>query len=338
MKKERSDYLDATKGIAILSIALLHVEDGVFPIWLNTWIGLFMITTFYFTSGWISYGKELPVSVKTFFLKRIRQLGKPYIGFSLLIILFELVWISLGFMDIEVLYRDIYKTITLRGIGTLWFLPVLLFAEVLFLFIRSSKHYMRYSFIFFCLTLAVPYVYYTYWTPKLESHTYFRLIDSPIRPFVQTLTAWPIIAAGYIFARFALPLITDFKNYKKIFIGIIIIIISILFTTVPPFELYFVNGFIANILPAIGFALFFWGLKDLFYPRFFIYWGKNSLILMATHYSITQVMIQTFDRELLGYEIFSGPRTLIYFVVIVLLTYPWVYLFNHHLRFLLGRK
>lgn len=338
MQNKRLDFLDATKGVAILCITLLHVEDGVFPVWLNTWIGLFMITAFYLTSGWVSYGKELPDSVMSFFMKRLRQLGIPYISFSFLIVLFEVIWILLGFMDKEILYRDVYKTLTLRGIGTLWFLPVLLFSETLFLYIRKSKHKILLLLLFFFLTLVIPYLYNFYWLDKLENHLFLKLMDSPIRPIVQTLTAWPVIAAGYFLAKYISSLLLVWKNYNKILLGILVLILSVFFVAKPPFELYFVNGFLSNILPPVGFILLFSGIKTSFLTRFFVYWGKNSLILMATHYSITEVLIRTFDKYLLGHEIFTGPITLIYFIVIIMLTYPWVYLFNHPLRFALGKK
>lgn len=337
IKKLRLDFLDATKGVAILCITLLHIEDGVFPVWLNTWIGLFMITTFYFTSGWISYEKKQSVSVRHFFMKRIRQLGIPYISFSLLIFLFEVIWIALGFIQLNILYRDVYKVLTLRGIGTLWFLPVLLFTETLFLFIRTSKYKKSYLLLFFFLTLMISYLYNTYWIPKLDDSTYLKLIDSPIRPWVQTLVAWPVVAVGYAFAKYIWPFLSVWKNYLKVLLGVIVLILSMLWVTFPPFELYFFNGFLSNILPVVGFVLLFSGLgwMDL---RFLTYWGRNSLILMATHFSITEVIVRTFDRYILGHELCRGPITIVYFVVIVLFTYLWVYLFNHPLRFALGKK
>ena len=59
---KRLDYIDATKGVAIQCITFLHFEKGVIPDWLNVWIGLFMISTFYFTSGWITGINKNPIS------------------------------------------------------------------------------------------------------------------------------------------------------------------------------------------------------------------------------------------------------------------------------------
>ena len=123
---KRLDYIDATKGVAILCITFLHFEQGVIPGWLNVWIGMFMISAFYVTSGWVSGVNDKPITAKELLKKRLRQLGVPYLWFSLLIIIFDILWVALGLMESGILLRDIYKTVVLRGIGTLWFLPVLL--------------------------------------------------------------------------------------------------------------------------------------------------------------------------------------------------------------------
>ena len=53
MGENRERFLDIAKGIAIICIVLLHVEEGVIPTSLNTFIGSFMISMFYITTGWL---------------------------------------------------------------------------------------------------------------------------------------------------------------------------------------------------------------------------------------------------------------------------------------------
>ena len=157
--KKRFDYIDATKGVAILCITFLHFEQGVIPAWLNTWIGMFMISAFYVTSGWVIGINDKPITARELFKKRIRQLGVPYLWFSLLIILFDALWVALGLMESDILLRDIYKTIVLRGIGTLWFLPVLLIGEYIFTLIRNSKRKWMWAVIGLATTLFVNHIY-----------------------------------------------------------------------------------------------------------------------------------------------------------------------------------
>lgn len=56
--KERLNYLDTLKGIVILCIVLLYYEDSIFPEYINTLIGSFVITAFYVNTG-ILYAVKL---------------------------------------------------------------------------------------------------------------------------------------------------------------------------------------------------------------------------------------------------------------------------------------
>ena len=333
---KRLDYIDATKGVAILCITFLHFEQGVIPAWLNTWIGLFMISAFYVTSGWVTGINDKPITAKQLFKKRIRQLGIPYLWFSLLIILFDLLWVSVGLMGSDIMLRDIYKTIVLRGIGTLWFLPVLLIGECIFTLIKNSKRRWLWAAIAMVITLSVNYAYNSIWLPKSNISELNKMLDAPMQPIVRGLYAWPIIAIGYLLGKKWGKSIMQANNIKLLITSALIFAISFVLVINPPFTVYYINDLLSNILPAIAFmclfAIFAKGIK------FFTYWGVNSLILMCTHFSITQVIMTTFDMRILHHPVFEGPRTIVYFAICVLLTYPLVYLFNGKLKFMLGKK
>lgn len=335
--KKRLDYIDATKGVAILCITFLHFEQGVIPAWLNTWIGLFMISAFYVTSGWVSGISNRSLRPKELLKKRIKQLGVPYLWFSLLIIAFDTLWVLLGFMEKGILLRDIYKTIVLRGIGTLWFLPVLVIGEYIFALIRNTKRFWLWGVIGLAITLVVNFVYNTYWLPISENSELHRIIDAPMQPIVRGLYAWPIIAIGFIVAkRWGYQIMKE--NKMKLFaISALLFAISILLVVEPTFNIYYISGVLNNTLPAIAFMCLFVVFSRNMITSFFSYWGVNSLILMCTHFSITMEIMKTFDRMVLHCHTFEGPRTLIYFATAVLLTYPMVFLFNGPLKFMIGK-
>lgn len=335
--KKRLDYIDATKGVAILCITFLHFEQGVIPAWLNTWIGLFMISAFYVTSGWVSGISNRSLRPKELLKKRIKQLGVPYLWFSLLIIAFDTLWVLLGFMEKGILLRDIYKTIVLRGIGTLWFLPVLVIGEYIFALIRNTKRFWLWGAIGLAITLVVNFVYNTYWLPISENSELHRIIDAPMQPIVRGLYAWPIIAIGFITAKkWGYRIIKE--NKMKLFaISALLFAISILLVVKPTFNIYYISGVLNNTLPAIAFMCLFAVFSRNMITSFFSYWGVNSLILMCTHFSITMEIMKTFDRMVLHCPAFEGPRTLIYFATGVLLTYPMVFLFNGPLKFMIGK-
>lgn len=333
---KRLNYIDATKGVAILCITFLHFEQGVIPAWLNIWIGLFMISAFYVTSGWVTGINDKPITAKQLFKKRIRQLGIPYLWFSLLIILFDLLWVSVGLMGSDIMLRDIYKTIVLRGIGTLWFLPVLLIGECIFTLIKNSKRRWLWAAIAMVITLSVNYAYNSIWLPKSNISELNKMLDAPMQPIVRGLYAWPIIAIGYLLGKKWGKSIMQTSKAWLLIVSALIFAASFVLVINPPFTVYYINDLLSNILPAIAFmclfAIFAKGIK------FFTYWGVNSLILMCTHFSITMEILMAFDKQILHHPVFEGPRTIVYFAICVLLTYPLVYLFNGKLKFMLGKK
>lgn len=338
MEKLRLNYIDATKGVAILCITFLHFEQGVIPVWLNTWIGLFMITAFYVTSGWVTGINDKPITPKELLKKRIKQLGIPYLWFSLLIILFDVLWVALGLMDNGILMRDIYKTLVLKGIGTLWFLPVLLLGEYIFTVIRNSNRVWLWAFIFFIITLACNHIYNEFWWPLSNLSKANQMIDAPIQFIKASLSAWPIIAIGYILGKRWGKHIMEVSRTKTLTISALLFAISFILVIKPPFNIYYINGLLGNTLPAVAFMCLFAVFNNNFIERFFTYWGVNSLILMCTHFSITMEILMAFDRHVLHHHAFVGPRTIIYFIICILLTYPLVLLFNGKLRFMLGRR
>lgn len=335
--KKRLDYIDATKGIAILCITFLHFEKGVIPAWLNTWIGMFMISTFYFTSGWVSGINNKPVKPNELLKKRIKQLGIPYLWFSLLIITFDVLWVLFGLMDSGILLRDIYKTIVLRGIGTLWFLPVLIIGEYIFAVVRNNKRKWLIAAIFMAITLAANYTYNNLWLPMRELSELNKLIDAPMQPIVRGLYAWPIVALGYIIAKRWGHSIPKANKVMLFTIAVVLLGISIMLVAAPPFSIYYINGMLCNTLPAIAFMCMFTVFSKSIITRFFTYWGVNSLVLMCTHYSITMEILMAFDKYVLHHPVFEGPVTILYFAVCILLTYPLVNLFNGKLGFMIGK-
>ena len=334
---KRFDYIDATKGVAILCIAFLHFEQGVIPGWLNVWIGMFMISAFYVTSGCVTGIYNRSITAKELFRKRIKQLGVPYLWFSLLIILFDILWVELGLMESSILLRDVYKTIVLRGIGTLWFLPVLLIGEYIFNLIKNSKRKWMWAIIGLGTTLLVNYAYNSIWQPICDNSELYKIIDAPMQPIVRGLYAWPIIAVGYILGKRWGKSILGMNKIKLLSISALLFAISIILIIKPPFNIYYINGLLSNTLPAIAFMCLFAVFSNNIIEKFFAYWGVNSLILMCTHFSITMEVLMAFDKYILHHPVFEGPRTIIYFVICVLLTYPLVWLFNGKLKFMLGR-
>lgn len=94
MPSERLQYIDIAKGVAIISIVLLHFSTGFIPIDVNVFIGSYMISMFYVTSGWVNALQMHQLPFKAFLYKRWYQLGVPYIAWTLIILTFDVIlWI-----------------------------------------------------------------------------------------------------------------------------------------------------------------------------------------------------------------------------------------------------
>ena len=333
----RLTYIDILKGWAILSIVLLHFEVGVFPGWLNAWIGNYMITAFYITSGWLTGVKNQELSTRALFYKRLRTLGIPYLWFSLIILVFDLIWWALGNYDGRFIAREVYKTITLRGIGTLWFLPALFGGEMIFRALLNKK---RIGLIVLALVITIIYMNgYNVWSTEYRNlNTTNQIIDAPFYTIRKILGAWPVIGIGYLLARGCSPILLKASKWTVLLLGVLITGISIwICSGLAGISFHYFNFLIIPVLGPIGLLLLAYILPNGIAEKFLSYWGRNSLVLMATHYSLFLVVFQAIDQFLFNTP-FSGWRTLVWFAITILLEIPVVWLFNNKLTFMLGKR
>ena len=312
----RHRYIDIVKGLSILCIVLLHYEVGVFPKELNIFIGSFMITAFYVTSGWLDAMGSKAISIKEYTRKRFQQLGKPYIYWSVIILMFDLILCLFNYYDAQYLAKEIYKTITLRGIGTLWFLPALFFGGIIWQWLkRKSKLRL---FLLFVLTFAYRELYTDYFVGK-ESDT-MRIIDAPFRTLYNISYALIGIAFGYYAFK-----ITKLKTPQRLFfVGVGCLILAYISAN------YYKLGYIAPLLGPLGLIYIFKSLEKYDIFSFLDYWGQNSLNLMVTHYSITLVLIQIVFENFLGVPFF-GWMTLLAFLISLPIQYLFVYMIDRYI-------
>ncbi|MFR5759225.1 MAG: acyltransferase family protein [Bacteroides cellulosilyticus] len=166
MQRER--YIDIVKGLAILCIVLLHYENGLFPTKVNVFVGSFMITTFYVTAGWLMAMRKNALTTKELLHRRWQQLGLPYCYWTAIIIIFDVLLWGGGYYDTYYIARELYKSVTLRGIGTLWFLPALFF-ENLFGIGYAKTNFVIWTILILMLTFT---------------NAYHCIFDYPSRTFV----------------------------------------------------------------------------------------------------------------------------------------------------------
>ena len=330
-------YIDILKGWSILSIVFLHFEQGVIPGWMNAWIGLYMITAFYFTSGWLAGIKQKEVSTKELAKKRWQTLGKPYIYFSILILAFDLILWALGHYDLKFIAREIYKTMTLRGIGTLWFLPALFGGEIIFRYLLNKRNLFV---VLLAITVTLIYLqYYNQWVIHYRNLSETnQLIDAPFYTIRNTFYAWPVIGIAYFISTYFNEHLKNTNTCIVMGIGVIITGLSIYLNGgFCPFSFGVFSPLIAPVIGPLGLLLLAYPMKRGAIMRFLSFWGENSLVMMVTHYSFLLVIAQIIDQAIF-HSPFSGIRTIIWFVITVIVEYPIVWFFNHKARWMLGKK
>ena len=132
--------LDYAKGIGIILMLFQHSIPQ------HNFVRLFMqafgMPIFFVIGGYVWWhkansGKDLRLST-TYLKKRLRRLGVPYlVGCLVLALFFELLSIVGG--GGHSILHNLYRTVSLQGIESMWFLPVYLCSEILFLTVMGSE-------------------------------------------------------------------------------------------------------------------------------------------------------------------------------------------------------
>lgn len=332
MKRER--YIDIVKGLSILCITLLHYENGIFPSYLNVFIGSFMITTFYVTSGWVSAMHPFKGSIKDLIRKRWKQLGIPYLWWTAIILCFDFILWRLGYYDKYFIGREIYKSIMLRGIGTLWFLPALFGGEIIWNWLKKQK---KVWFILLALILTLCYQYYYNHFFANKTEIFYHIIDTPFRTVSNILQAWVGIAFGfYSFNILKETLYKSSHRYKLGIIGLFFCIFAFITANYLPSFLSPLWELLAPLFGPLGWLLLAKTFQNSKLLNYLNYWGLNSLNLMVTHYSIVMVLFTILIEK--GFEKpFYGWITIICFLLSLLIQHLLVIVINRYAKFTIGK-
>lgn len=295
--KMRDRSIDMVKGLGIWCIVFLHYESGLLPWQANIFIGNFMITVFYITAGWLM-GAGVPIPTKVLLRKRLRSLGLPYLYWSLIILGFDTLLWAVGYYEPFIIGRDLYKTVVLRGIGTLWFLPALFFGEVIWNWMRTRSALV----VMMLMTLLI----LIYWKGlslfDTPDNNQGKLLAAPLKVVGSAISATVGVSAGYYFRRYFDRYLASISRVWLFVGGLIVCVVSYFFNI--NMSWFGAMQGVAQILlgmtlPPIGFLLVFKALGDNRLLGFLDYWGRNSLSLMVTHFSIVMVLALIFVEYML---------------------------------------
>lgn len=330
----RERYIDIVKGVSILCITLLHYVHNVFPNVVNVFVGAFMITAFYVTSGWVSAMHPSQRSLSDLIQKRWKQLGIPYLWWTAIILVFDFILLGFGYYDLRFIGAEIYKSITLRGIGTLWFLPALFAGEIIWYWLKSNN---KIWIIFLALVISLCYQYFYNHIFDGKTETIYRIIDAPFRTIRNMLEAWIGIAFGYYAYISLKENILTLNNFRLAICGIFCCAFSYITTNYFPSFLGPVWSLFAPLWGPLGWLLLARSVQQWRILNFFNYWGLHSLNLMVTHYSIVLVLFTIIVEKGLD-KSFDGIITLYCFIASLPIQYLLVLIVDRYAKFTLGKS
>ena len=340
--KQRSLSIDMVKGLSIMTLFFLHFENG----WMNCEYNYFIVRSpaFYIVVGWLWGMSSNKKTIKGHWKKRKNGLVKPYLWLSLIFIAFDAIMVMLQFMDTQTLGRDIFKTFSLRGIGTLWFLPALLGGEMLFIYLSNkNKKIKSFAYILCFALIVIISRYVPNLFPKNENLQF--VASSLTRVVKDVCDTFIYLSIAYYISNVKGRAIFNCKKTLQFITGSALLLTAFyIFNFVcgnfPDNEIFETAVFmLASCCSGFGILLLFKSIeqfKALSIPL--SYCGKNSLTIMAFHFCLLLPITLIFDKNILGHSHYYGDITIIYFLVAVLLQIGIIELVNRKIPYIIGKK
>ena len=285
-------FVDAAKGLGMLAIIWGHMDY----LWSTSsvWFSSFKIAVFYVVVGLLKayrYGERgQRDSCAQVMKKRWYSLVIPYGVFSALAILAHLAFLTIhGGSRLAALKGDVILTVTLRGVATLWFLPTLLIAELLFAAVRPEG-WSAAKRILVCVLAPAILCVIGYFYQGMDIPGADRLWVQVVRNLFIVLAksvsgCWFMLCGYYIYRHL------DPKRLSRPLILVVLLAVNLGLSLLSPkldfnsFRLgrfglvFYVNGVLGSVA-LLELLRYLEGRVSL---RPLIWCGKNSMFLMATH-------------------------------------------------------
>lgn len=334
--KKRSEAIDMVKGLSIMTLFYLHFENG----WMDTTYNIFLVRSpvFYMVVGWLWGMSAHKRTVQQHWEKRKQGLVKPYLWFSLILLSFDIIMVILNLFESTIFWRDLYKTLCLRGIGTLWFLPALLGGEILYLYLQDKSKYLK--ILAYGITSCI-ICYYNWWhITQFSNERMSDILNAPFRVIKDVSDCFIFLSIAYAISSHIGRILLSQTKLKMFIEGAVLLIadfylMNYVHSSIVINELAFIVG---NVLGGIGILLFFSAIENIKTIQMPLsHCGKNSLIIMATHFGILLQLAFVFDKFIMKHATYSGAYTLIYFAIAVILQALIIRLINSKFKFIIGK-
>ncbi len=300
---------------------------------------------FFIISGILMYyltKKYSDCSILDFIKNKAKALLFPYVTFSLIaIIVFFIIKHS-----VHSLVYDLIRVILLEGLNALWFLPCLFFAEIIFFVtrknIKNNLYIVIMLLVFFVVTSSFAYLKNNI---DFNSNLISEILNL-VNVFSKALVACIFMYIGYFIQYIAtenFPKLNIDTNLLLIFLSCVILFIIhfLLFKLNPGVDLNHsklgnpILYYIIALLGSYATILLSILLKDF---RLLIFYGQNSLIIMATHMSLKLINAVGFISTCIFGNINIIVLNLLIFVGVMLIESLLILLLNKYLKFTFNYK
>lgn len=352
-EKKRIPYLDMAKGVGIVLMVAGHLFGSLQTIDYKPFfspayqfIASFHMPLFFILSGILFFmtGEEKKEGGRLV-LGKARTLLLPYATFSLIYMVMNVYTylVQPELIELSFLHKLLVYTLTFHGISVLWFLPTLFFGELLFFFFRkrlSDKALILCIFVqgLFMLLLS-PVFSLAIW----EENLFLLGIGSLLQVAARSVLSTVFLAAGYFAGRLFSG------REKKTAAGFLLGAGLLIFTAWLCFKnvlvdlnyMVFGNIFLYMICACTGsFGVIlvcrnFWEIKLL------TFYGKNSLVIMATHMEFKIMLHAILFSYWLNQYITRAKEWVLFGTIAVYITFAEavvIYLYHHFFYRLIGKR
>lgn len=287
---KRLDYFDLAKGIGIFLVVLGHatfVNEHVI-----TWVFSFHMPLFFMISGMLmAHKNEASLSMRDIFHKKLKSILIPYLCFSICYTIIDIISVCLKQITLYDLKTNLVCTGTFAGSGPLWFLTTLFFSEILFSRLIGWLGDCKAVIVSVFLSIAGITTWH-FFEPVFNASrgdlSRFFILSFPFE-LIRFVICMSFISVPYILYRLLSERIND-KKIIPLMIGIILMISNIILSqhnsNIDIHNLDYGNVylFIINAFSgSIGLILICRSLPSLKIMKPVLFWGRNSLTIMATH-------------------------------------------------------
>ncbi len=359
MSQHRLDYLDVAKGIGIMLVVMGHANLGT-PSWLFWLTNAFHMPLFFIISGMlIAYKKEQEKPFTTTCIRKCKQLLTPYLLFSGLNILLVLKELLLDLSNrgyIGVLLVRLIQTCTFSGISVLWFLPSLLFGELLLLLLLKGLHNkstrMKTLVITSILALIIISLYFINPTRDefdVNGQWILYIFENFLETCIHVIIALCFLMIGYCMQLFLAKMAPKIK-YSFLSVASLLALSKVCSIFISPLNqiedinglklenpIFFVlNGVVGTIfILCVAYLLVYLPIVK---PAL-QYCGKNSLIILVTHLDCYGIYIAYKVATLLTSQLHIEAQStmlILFTIALILVECFYITLMNRWFPFILG--